>query len=453
MSQPSEASKTSYHTLSEKQVTAIDFINSGDTTLLIAPTGEGKTSIALHAINAALSLGHTDQAIVACPASVVSHWPNEPSKWALLKGLVVKAVVGSPEARKQILASNPHVLVVSLNNLSWLLDQKPVAKMIIIDELSKAAGKFTAKLRHKKHQHIDIRIGMTATPVSESFENLFGMVRVIDSGKTFGRSKERFMDKYFIALDYKGYKHELRAGADKELMAAIAPMLHNVTSTKAETLPPKTVTLWPFDMPHDTRLVYEELKKSMLSGTHNIVAATAATLSNKLRQVASGFAIDDDDNVVMLDYERAYQAYHWVRDLFGKKGIILYQYNHQRTQLERMLANQKTTSVYGGCDKAKALADFHGDAQILIAQESTLSHGVDGLQHICCDMLFYQPTWSRDINEQAPDRLWRTGQEEEVRICTLVCNHSIDQAVLDRLDHKGQFMDLFLAHLREKDNG
>jgi SNF2 family DNA or RNA helicase len=450
MSQPSEASKTSYHTLSEKQVTAIDFINSGDTTLLIAPTGEGKTSIALHAIRHAILAGHTPQAIVACPASVVSHWPNEPSKWQELQGLYVGAVVGTPKERREVVETLPDVLVVSLNNLSWLLDQKPVlAKMVVIDELSKAAGKFTAKLRHKKHQHIDIRIGMTATPVSESFENLFGMVRVIDSGKTFGRSKERFMDQYFIALDYKGYKHELRAGADKELMAAIAPMLHNVTSTKAETLPPKTVTTWPFDMPHDTRLVYEELKKSMLSGTHNIVAATAATLSNKLRQVASGFAIDDDDNVVDFDYERAYQAHQWVRDLFDKKGIILYQFNHQRAQLEYILSDYDTTSVYGGCDKAKALADFHGDAQILIAQESTLSHGVDGLQHICRDMLFYQPTWSRDINEQAPDRLWRTGQEEEVRICTLVCNHSIDQAVLDRLDHKGQFMDLFLAHLKE----
>ena len=91
---------------------------------------------------------------------MVSHWPKEPSKWALLKGLVVKAVVGSPEARKQIVASNPHVLVVSLNNLSWLLDQKPVAKMIVIDELSKAAGQFTAKLRHKKHPGIDIRVGI-----------------------------------------------------------------------------------------------------------------------------------------------------------------------------------------------------------------------------------------------------------------------------------------------------
>lgn len=429
------------------QKDAVDFICGGDHTFLIAPTGAGKTTIILHAIAAYKRIGDIRQAIVAAPASVIDHWPREAEKWAV--PLTVTALTGSPTQRLKALSGPSDVLVVSLNNLAWLLDQKPMADMIVIDELSKAAGKQTAKLKQKHWvQQLSIRVGMTATPVSENFENLYGMLRIIDNGEALGTRKDAYMSRYFEQLDFMGYKHGLQPDGGERIMAAIKPILHVVASTKATDLPPVHHTALMFAMPPETREAYKQLQTDLLLG--DIVADNAAVLSGKLRQVASGFAMTEDGEVLDFDDARAGMALVWVRALKGRKGIILYQFNYQREQLKKALADFETVSVYGGCDKPAALAEFYAGAQILIAQQATLSHGVDGLQHVCSEMLFYQPVWSKDTAEQAEGRLYRTGQTEPVTITTLICSNSIDGLVVDRLKDKSQFMDKFIAHLTDK---
>ena len=77
-----------------------------------------------------------------------------------------------------------------------------------------------------------------------------------------------------------------------------------------------------------------------------------------------------------------------------------------------------------------------------------MSHGVDGLQHDYADVLFYHPIWSRDATEQAIGRVWRTGQEKEVNITTLVCEDSLDDLVVSRVEDRAEWMKLFISHLK-----
>ena len=89
----------------------------------------------------------------------------------------------------------------------------------------------------------------------------------------------------------------------------------------------------------------------------------------------------------------------------------------------------------------------NGNGRVLLAQINSLSHGVDGLQHVCSDILFYHPMWSRDAHEQAIGRVWRTGQTEEVNVTTLVCNDTLDALVMQRVEGRGEWMKLFKQHL------
>ena len=86
--------------------------------------------------------------------------------------------------------------------------------------------------------------------------------------------------------------------------------------------------------------------------------------------------------------------------------------------------------------------------ETLLAQVNSLSHGIDGLQDVCSDVLFYHPMWSRDATEQAVGRVWRTGQKHEVNVTTLVCRNTLDDLVLDRVEDRGEFMKLFTKHLK-----
>jgi SNF2 family DNA or RNA helicase len=447
-----EVEKKSGPSLRPDQLEVVDFVLSGDESIIVATTGFGKTAVMLHSIKGYVDTTEVRQAIIACPASVVSHWPAEAKKWGL--DLDVVALTGNAEVRTRLILSQPDVLVVSLNNLDWLLQQKIPASMIIVDELTTACGKQTAKLRHKKWKdQINIRVGMTATPVSESYEKLFAMTRVVDNGARLGRSKEGFLAKYFFAADFKGYKQELKHDADKLILDALEDVLYIVESDKHLTLPPVVEHQIEFSMSSDALDAYTAMKTDMLIELTggDAVAPNRAVASGKLRQIASGFVIMEDETVHNLDTNRANAAFDWIVSLGDKQGVVLYQYDHQRTQLEELLQSIGVVYVYGGCDKEAALTAFKNkEVQLLVAQERTVSHGVDGLQDVCSDLLFMSPPWSADTRIQAIGRLHRNGQTETVNISTLMARGSLDYLVEDRLATKAEHMKSFIKHLTEK---
>jgi hypothetical protein len=293
---------------------------------------------------------------------------------------------------------------------------------------------------------------MSASPVAESFEKLYSMMRVLDCGERLGRTKEGFLNKHFFALDFKGYRWQLKGGAEEEILDKINDVLYVVESDKHETLPPVVEGYQYFDMSPEAADAYAVMKRDMLlelSGSA-AVAPNKAVASGKMRQIASGFIVDEYEEVHDFDELRAHAVWVWAAALQGRQGVILYQYNHQRVQLRRVLADQ-AVYAYGGSDKAVALAKFKAkDFQLLVAQERVLSHGIDGLQDVCSDMLFMQPPWSADTKIQAIGRLHRTGQKHTTNITTLMANKSLDSLVEDRQTSKAEHMKNFLTHLRQQ---
>lgn len=430
--------------LSPKQQAAINHLYGYDHTLLIAPTGGGKTVICLTAIKELIDAGELKRVIVACPAKVVDHWPKEVGKWSHLTGLVVNPLVGDKAFREAFMGqlAGTDALVVSLNNLDHLLTLDHGADGIIIDELSKASGKQASGLRSKKKAGMfKWRVGMTATPVSQDFQKLYGMARIIDGGKALGTNKQKYLENYFYS-DYMGYNWTLRDGADEAIMAKVRNLIHAVEDTKEAELPRlHDGAIIRFQMPEQTRALYEEMKRDMVAG--DVEAANEAVKSGKLRQLASGFLYGEDGVYVHTkDVVRFLMCNNWVEKLtqLGCKGVIFYEY---KAQLALMSLSFDRDMVTDNIDVFK-----DGDAQILLAQVDSLSHGVDGLQHVCSDALFYHPMWSRDATEQAIGRLWRTGQKNEVRVTTLVCDDTLDDLVMARVSDRSEWMKLFLKHLK-----
>jgi N12 class adenine-specific DNA methylase len=113
--------------LSPEQGEAIDRLSTHKSTVLVAATGAGKTVICLTAIQRILDAGKLNRIIVACPARVVDVWPKEKIKWEHLCDIGVVPIVGDAKQRLLCIrkADKNHcqVIVVSLNNLEWLLNQ------------------------------------------------------------------------------------------------------------------------------------------------------------------------------------------------------------------------------------------------------------------------------------------------------------------------------------------
>ena len=437
--------------LDPTQQAAITHLYEHDASILVAPTGEGKTVICLTAVAELLSAKELKRVIVACPPKVLPRWPEEQAKWKQLQGLNVTLLYGHPDKRKGRMELNPdaHVWVISLNNLEWLLNQNHGADGIIIDELSKAAGKQTQKLKNKKHSEcFKWRVGMTATPVSQDFEKLQPMCRIIDNGVALGRNKQNYLEKYFIS-DYLGYNWELREGAAEQIMQRVAPMVFLIEDTKAQKLPALTEHILRFDMPLATREIYNKMKKDMVHG--DVEAVNEAVKSGKLLQLASGFMygkIEETGEEFIEPYDemRGFQLGAWAVRQYGRRAVIYYEFEEHWQHIQDSLCHYVITQ-----DNEQFKADHN--FQFLVAQINSLSHGVDGLQAPevnCSTVMFYHPFWSRDATEQAYGRVWRRGQTQPVDVWTLVCNHTLDDVALMRVDDRGEYMKMFEAHLKEE---
>ena len=439
--------------LSDKQDRAITRLIEFDETILIAPTGAGKTVICLSAIKELREMGE-GPFIVACPAKVVPNWSKEAKLWEHTKDLGITTLIGTIHEREldllgRVKAKKPDVYIISLNNLDWLLQQNHRCTGIVVDELSKAAGKQTAKLRTKKYgSKIKWRVGMTGTPVAQNFQNLFGQVRVVDSGKALGNNKQKYLDKYFYS-DYMGFNWTLHDWAGEAILNKIKPLVYHIDNTKSDDLPRLYEKVWPFDMSMVTHSLYTQMKKTFV--VEGVVAANAAVQSGKLRQLGSGFLYDEEGKIHQIDNKRELEASKWAMNLKGRKGVIFYEYRGHLEQLKAQFGG--ALFIEGGMgNKAQAVIDqfIEGGDRLLIAQVNAMSHGINGLQHVCSDVLFYHPIWSRDSYEQARDRLWRTGQKDEVRCSVLSCTQSLDPLVMARVEDNGVWMKIFEEHMKGK---
>jgi hypothetical protein len=412
--------------LTPEQDAAIEHLFEYDHTILVAGTGVGKTVIALTAIWELIQGGALRKVIVAAPAKVIEKmiWLNEMAKWKHLRGLRAIQLEGDSAQRiKPLLSSEAEVVLVSLNNLDWLLHQDHGCDGIVVDELSKAGGKWTKGLKSKKLcDKIYWRVGMTATPVSQNFEKLYAMARVIDGGRALGTNKQKFLQEYFYP-DYQGYNWTLKGFADAQITHKVRSLVHLMADNKVTVLPTLRESVLKFDMPAETRAIYNEMKKHMVIEDRE--SSNQAVKSGVLRQLGSGFYYQDNGVATALDTARADAAYYWAKGLKGEPGIVFYEFVEQLVQLEELPDN------------------------IMRAQIQSMSHGIDGLQNTYNSVCFFQPPWSRDQREQSVGRIWRQGQEKPVTVTTLVCNDTLDALVMARVEDRGQWMKLFKQHLEE----
>lgn len=88
--------------------------------------------------------------------------------------------------------------------------------------------------------------------------------------------------------------------------------------------------------------------------------------------------------------------------------------------------------------KDRLLTQFMTDdsKRLLIGNIQSIGTGIDGLQHVCSNMVIVELPWSPSDVQQLIARLDRNGQKEPVDITFLVIKDSIDDMLIRMLDRK-----------------
>ena len=400
------------------------------------------------------------------PLRVIStSWPSDLAKWADFADLTHVLVHG-----ERVDAMNEDVDVYLMNNegllsaawvdkqnrptrfaLDWLNDKRT---MLVVDESTNFKSPKALRFKIlKKYLHLlHYPTILTGTPQPNKIEDLFAQCFITDQGKDLGSFITKFRHDYMVP-NYNGYGFSAQPGAPERLAAKIAPT--TLQLEYEEAVPSQVVQIW-VQMPDKVRTFYDELKKEFIAvlGDKLVIAPNAASVLNKLRQVAQGAIYRDEEEVGFLELHGAKldALENLLAELNGDPLFCLTQYRHDAARISTRL--KKVIPYIGSGTSAKVGAEYvaqfsHGHLPLLLGHPQSVAHGIDGLQNSCNNICWFGLPWSWEQFYQGNLRVVRHGSKaEQVYIYQILTDCGVERAVLESITSKRDSEEDFLTLLR-----
>ncbi len=435
---------------------AVTFLYERDRAMILAPVGAGKTAITLRAIAEMQRDGHTRRWLVVAPKRVCTDvWPVEVRKWT--PHLTLQVAVGTADQRRRSFIAGGDIVVFNYDNL----DKLPELDFdgIVFDELTRLknpSGK-RFKALAKVLDRFKVRWGLTGSFTSNGLEDVFGQCKVIDE-KLLGRAKGAFLQQYFVCINRDFGEWQPRKGALEQVMTRIRPATYVLEpGVYKDKLPPCHVVEMRCDMPD--REPYEKMKREFVAqvGTAEITALSAAAVTTKLQQMASGWVYDSVSTASdTAGVFKTYKYAHWFSthrfDLLDEvlegnqraNTLIVYNFVEELAELKRRYPG-KLWTLDDGSDVIERWNA--GKIPLLAVHPKSAGHGLN-LQHGGHHLVFLSLPWSLELYEQVVGRLHRSGQERDVWVYVLLTNKTIDERIWAALADKRAISDIALEELK-----
>lgn len=407
----------------------------------------GKTAISL----SALEERHLPVLVIAPKRVAERVWPKERGIWR--PDLSLALAVGSPRERQAAVAARADVTVVS-NHPNFLKELKPVYKTVIIDESSVFRDKTTErwKAANRLCKVAEYVWGLTGTPTPAGLMGIFAQMMLIDKGERLGTTLGGFRSRYFYAgatlPSGTVIEWVLKDTAEEAIHAKIQDICLYMSSADELNLPPTNFNIVDVPLPSDAMAKYREFKKTLvldleLLGEGIYSAANSAVLSNKLRQVTSGFIFSDEQDGSYTRLHRAkLEALQEIVDGTGDNLLVFYNFRPELEMIREVFPQAKMLDDPGALDEWEA-----AELPMMLAHPASVGHGLN-LQMGGHTAVWYSLTWDLELYLQANKRLPRPGQTHPVIIHTLECEGTIDKVVAGNLASKDFNQTSFLNHVR-----
>lgn len=434
--------------LHDYQEVTKDFIIRTPYAAVILDMGMGKTATTLSAINELMfDRYEVSKVLVIAPLRVANTvWSDEIEQWEELRHLRYAKIVGTPKQRRAALEQDADIYIVNREILPWLVQQcSPYFKwdMVVIDELSsfkswqsKRFKSFMAMRPYMKRV-----VGLTGTPSSNGLMDLFAEFKVIDSGERLGRFIGEYRSRYFDEGRRNGnivYEYIPMDYAECQIYDKIDDITISMKAMDYLDMPELISTKKVVHLTDKETDNYKRFKKDyVLSDLEDgeVTAANAASLSNKLVQMANGAVYSDDHQVVSLHDQKLDTLEDIIEAANGEPVLVAYWFKHDLQRIEERLAKLK---VQGTVLKTEQdIREWNkGNIRVGLLHPASAGHGLN-LQKGGHHLVWFGLTWSLELYQQTNARLWRQGQQAEtVVIQHIVTEGTIDEEILKALENK-----------------
>ena len=421
---------------------AAEFIITHPISALLLDMGLGKTSITLTAINDLLfDSFEVHKVLVVAPLRVARDtWSAEIEKWEHLKNLRYSVVIGTAQERISALSTPADIYIINRENIQWLVEESGLPfdfDMAVIDELSSFKNHQSKRFRAfmKSRPKLKRIVGLTGTPAGNGLMDLFAEFKLLDMGERLGRLIGQYRNTYFQPDKRNGmviYSYKPLPNAERQIYDKISDITISMKAADHLKMPELISAEYMVQLSENEKEKYDRLKKDLIFSTEDneVTAANAASLSNKLSQMANGAVYSDDGETVHIHDRKLDALEDIIESMNGRPLLVAYWFKHDLERIKKRFEIREIKS-------SEDISDWNsGKIPVALIHPASAGHGLN-LQSGGSTLVWFGLTWSLELYQQTNARLWRQGQTADtVVIQHIIAKSTIDEQIMKALKTK-----------------
>jgi SNF2 family N-terminal domain protein len=390
--------------------------------------GLGKT---LQTIALLLEQGSKGPSLVVAPASVVPNWRNELRRFAPTLNVIVLNQSDNRTADiEKVQAGDVVVITYMLLNIEQKILTEREWVVVCLDEAHTIKNANTKMSKAAMQLKAQRKVILTGTPIQNRLSELWNLFQFINPGLL--GSAEQFKQKFIQPIEGNNDKER-----QSQLRRLIAPFL--LRRTKGEVikeLPDKTDIQLPVELSSNEITMYEMHRKmveEMVRSDKSLNVSTLAEIT-KLRQMACSCSLVDKSWKVPSSKLLAFIDLAESLNDSGNRALVFSQFTSFLEEVRYAMDNAQLPYLYldGSTPMAKReqlVKDFQSGRCpffLISLKAGGLGLNLTGANYV----VHLDPWWNPAIEQQATDRAYRIGQQQDVTVYHLISQHTIEEKIL-----------------------
>jgi hypothetical protein len=431
---------------------------------IFSEQGTGKTKVALDIISHRWLNGTlTGLIVISSPSGVHAQWIEEQLPKHLWKRVKVLPYIwegkkpplwlGKDTPELQIISGNVDMVKgKGFKLLSDFANHHRSRLLVLVDESDSI--KNLASLRNRKLREIasvtQQRAIMSGTPIAKDLTDEWAQFYFLNPDIIGHKYLTSFRAQYcrMGGFENRSVVGHINVDGFKRLTAP-----HIFRALKSELgLPPKVHDSIVFDLGSTQKRLIKELRDQFFASLNNgatVAVKNGAVALLRMQQIACGFTQDEFGKLHLIENPRMDALLTLRRAIQGPVMIWC-----RFKQYILLVKEQFPTGVtyYGESDpKERAAAKeafLSGRATEFIATAGAAGKGLDGMQTVCSDAIYYSNSYNAIDRWQSEDRIHRYGTKGTATYHDLIGRGSPDRGVLANLRRKRDIASLALDDLK-----
>ena len=423
--------------------------------------GTGKTRAAYFAADYLMSIGEMKRALIIAPLSTLTTvWDRElfeifPNrKCSVVHHANYDRRLKQLEEDVDFYIMNHDGVKLRKHELAQIIAARDDIDCVIIDELTAFKNPSADRWRacRKIVNNKKWVWGMTGSPTPQAPTDAFGQIKLITPSALPSPYFKAFRE--MTMREVTQFKWVPRKEANDIIFDIMQPAVR-FTQDQCVDLPTLTYSTRECAMAPSQKKAYEQMRTNMAiefeQSEETISAVNKGVQMGKLLQIASGFIYDGEDRV-SFDYSKKLAVLKELIDEADKKVIVYCPFKMGVDMLAEILGKDyDVEKVYGDTpkvdrDKIFNLFQYGSSPKVLVAHPKVAAHG---LTLTAANMIvWWSPTTSAEIYEQACGRIRRPGQDTKCLIVHIE-NSAIERKVYTSLREKGDVQGELLRMYQE----